>query len=87
MPCSAARSRPWPANGVPRDRDRRHDRHRSEDTQKATTGRNLDHGHTKANIKVAENLFRKGKRPAKAREAVTAAIFWLKGTKAPLEGG
>ena len=36
----------------------------------------LDHGHTKANIKVAENLFRKA--TGEGREAVTAAIFWLK---------
>ena len=36
----------------------------------------LDHGHTKANAKVAENLFRKA--TGEGREAVTAAIFWLK---------
>ena len=36
----------------------------------------LDHGHTKANAKVAENLFRKA--TGDGREAVTAAIFWLK---------
>jgi len=36
----------------------------------------LDHGHTKANAKVAENLFRKA--CGDGREAVTAAIFWLK---------
>jgi hypothetical protein len=36
----------------------------------------LDHAHTKANIKVAENLFRKA--TGEGREAVTAAIFWLK---------
>jgi hypothetical protein len=36
----------------------------------------LDHGHTKANIKVAENLFRKA--TGEGREAVIAAIFWLK---------
>ena len=36
----------------------------------------LDQGHTKANIKVAENLFRKA--TGEGREAVTAAIFWLK---------
>lgn len=36
----------------------------------------LDHGHSKANAKVAENLFRKA--TGEGREAVTAAIFWLK---------
>lgn len=36
----------------------------------------LDQGHTKANAKVAENLFRKA--TGEGREAVTAAIFWLK---------
>ena len=36
----------------------------------------LDLGHTKANVKVAENLFRKA--TGEGREAVTAAIFWLK---------
>ena len=36
----------------------------------------LDHGHTKANAKVAENLFRKA--IGEGRESVTAAIFWLK---------
>ena len=36
----------------------------------------LDHGHTKANVKVAENLFRKA--TGDGRESVTAAIFWLK---------
>jgi hypothetical protein len=36
----------------------------------------LDHGHTKANAKVAENLFRIA--IGEGREAVTAAIFWLK---------
>ena len=36
----------------------------------------LDHGHVKANAKVAENLFRKA--TGEGREAVTAAIFWLK---------
>jgi hypothetical protein len=36
----------------------------------------LDQGHTKANIKVAENLFLKA--TGEGREAVTAAIFWLK---------
>ena len=36
----------------------------------------LDHGHTKANAKVAENLFRMAL--GQGREAVTAAIFWLK---------
>src|SRR5207237_9473451 len=36
----------------------------------------LDNGHVKANAKVAENLFRKA--TGEGREAVTAAIFWLK---------
>jgi hypothetical protein len=36
----------------------------------------LDHGHVKANAKVAENLFHKA--TGEGREAVTAAIFWLK---------
>ena len=36
----------------------------------------LDFGHTKANAKVAENLFRKA--TGEGRESVTAAIFWLK---------
>ena len=36
----------------------------------------LDQGHTKANIKVAENLFKKA--TGEGREAVIAAIFWLK---------
>ena len=36
----------------------------------------LDHGHTKANAKVAENLFRMAL--GQGREAVSAAIFWLK---------
>jgi hypothetical protein len=36
----------------------------------------LDHGHTKANAKVAENLFRKA--TGEGRESVIAAIFWLK---------
>ena len=36
----------------------------------------LDHAHTKANARVAENLFRKA--TGEGREAVTAAIFWLK---------
>ncbi|WP_287360460.1 hypothetical protein [Mesorhizobium sp.] len=36
----------------------------------------LAFGHTKANAKVAENLFRKA--TGEGREAVIAAIFWLK---------
>ena len=36
----------------------------------------LDHGHTKANAKVAENLYRKA--TGDGRESVIAAIFWLK---------
>jgi len=37
----------------------------------------LDFGHTKANIKVAENLYRMAT-AGDGRESVTAAIFWLK---------
>jgi hypothetical protein len=36
----------------------------------------LDKGHIKATTKVAENLYRKA--TGEGREAVTAAIFWLK---------
>ena len=36
----------------------------------------LDHGHTKANARVAENLFRKA--TGDGRESVIAAIFWMK---------
>jgi hypothetical protein len=36
----------------------------------------LDHGHTKANAKVSENLFRKA--TGEGPQSVTAAIFWLK---------
>ena len=36
----------------------------------------LDNGHVKANVKVAENLYRKA--TGEGRESVTAAIFWLK---------
>ena len=36
----------------------------------------LSLGHTKANVKVAENLYRKA--CGEGRESVTAAIFWLK---------
>src|SRR5215204_1573850 len=36
----------------------------------------LDHGHVKANVRVAENLYRKA--TGEGREAVVAAIFWLK---------
>jgi hypothetical protein len=36
----------------------------------------LDSGHIKTNSKVAENLFRKA--TGEGREAVIAAIFWLK---------
>ena len=38
--------------------------------------RELDTGHIKANTKVAENLYRRA--TGEGREAVTAAIFWLK---------
>ena len=36
----------------------------------------LDHGHTKANARVAENLYCRA--TGEGREAVVAAIFWLK---------
>ena len=36
----------------------------------------LDNGHGKANVKVAENLYRKA--TGEGRESVVAAIFWLK---------
>ena len=36
----------------------------------------LAHGHVKANTRVAENLYRKA--TGDGREAVIAAIFWLK---------
>lgn len=36
----------------------------------------LDQGHVKANMRVAENLYRKA--TGEGREAVIAAIFWLK---------
>ena len=36
----------------------------------------LDHGHVKANVRVAGNLYRKA--TGEGREAVVAAIFWLK---------
>jgi hypothetical protein len=38
--------------------------------------RELDKGHIKATAKVAENLYRRA--TGEGREAVTAAIFWLK---------
>ena len=41
----------------------------------------LDHGHIKANAKVAENLYRKA--TGEGREAVIAAIFWLKTRAGP----
>ena len=43
---------------------------------KAAFGKELGSGHLKANAKVAENLYRKA--TGDGREAVTAAIFWLK---------
>ncbi|MGD9507004.1 MAG: hypothetical protein AB7X49_00390 [Geminicoccaceae bacterium] len=36
----------------------------------------LDNGRAKANLRVAENLYRKA--TGDGREAVTAAIFWMK---------
>jgi hypothetical protein len=36
----------------------------------------LDHGHTKANARVAESLYRKA--ISDGAQSVTAAIFWLK---------
>ena len=41
-----------------------------------TTRSELDLGHVKANVRVAENLFRKA--TGEGREAVIAAIFWMK---------
>jgi len=38
--------------------------------------RELDTGHVRANARVAENLYRKA--TGEGREAVIAAIFWLK---------
>ena len=38
--------------------------------------RELGHGHVKANARVGENLYRRA--TGEGREAVTAAIFWLK---------
>ena len=38
--------------------------------------RELDHGHVKANAKVAENLYRRA--TGEGRDGVIAAIFWLK---------
>lgn len=46
------------------------------DRLKAAFPKELGNGHLKANAKVAENLFRKA--TGDGREAVTAAIFWLK---------
>lgn len=39
-------------------------------------GTELDNGEVKANARVAENLYRKA--TGEGREAVTAAIFWLR---------
>ncbi|CCV15446.1 hypothetical protein [Mesorhizobium sp. STM 4661] len=46
------------------------------ETLKADYASQLDGGHIKANARVAENLYRKA--TGEGREAVTAAIFWLK---------
>ena len=46
------------------------------ETLRAHYGSELDQGHIKANTRVAENLYRKA--TGEGREAVTAAIFWLK---------
>ena len=43
----------------------------------------LDHGHTKANARVAENLYCRA--TGEGREAVVAAIFWLKTRASPKE--
>jgi hypothetical protein len=43
---------------------------------KAVYADELESGHIKANARVAESLFRKA--TGEGREAVTAAIFWLK---------
>ncbi|HTV69114.1 MAG TPA: hypothetical protein VMF90_11315 [Rhizobiaceae bacterium] len=46
------------------------------DELKASYEKELAGGHIKANARVAENLYRKA--TGDGREAVTAAIFWLK---------
>ncbi|CAN7745256.1 hypothetical protein LJR234_002611 [Mesorhizobium amorphae] len=46
------------------------------DVLKAAYASQLDGGHIKANARVAESLYRKA--TGEGREAVTAAIFWLK---------
>jgi hypothetical protein len=46
------------------------------ETLKADYASQLDGGHIKANARVAESLYRKA--TGEGREAVTAAIFWLK---------
>ncbi|WP_206073673.1 hypothetical protein [Mesorhizobium sophorae] len=46
------------------------------ETLKADYASELDGGHIKANARVAESLYRKA--TGEGREAVTAAIFWLK---------
>ncbi|HTV69115.1 MAG TPA: hypothetical protein VMF90_11320 [Rhizobiaceae bacterium] len=45
-------------------------------TLEATCGYEIETGHLKANARVAENLYRKA--TSDSREAVAAAIFWLK---------
>ncbi|MEX0406775.1 hypothetical protein ABGN05_13980 [Aquibium sp. LZ166] len=47
-----------------------------EEDMRTTYAEELKAGHIKANARVAENLFRKA--TGEGREAVTAAIFWLK---------
>jgi hypothetical protein len=46
------------------------------ETLRSTCARELDGGQIKANARVAESLYRKA--TGEGREAVTAAIFWLK---------
>jgi hypothetical protein len=46
------------------------------ETLRSTCARELDSGQIKANARVAESLYRKA--TGEGREAVTAAIFWLK---------
>ncbi|MGE3718084.1 MAG: hypothetical protein AB7G07_06780 [Bauldia sp.] len=46
------------------------------DTLRRDYAEQLDQGRAKANLKVAENLYRKA--TGDGREAVTAAIFWMK---------
>jgi hypothetical protein len=46
------------------------------DVLKSSYARELENGRIKANLRVAESLYRKA--TGEGRESVTAAIFWLK---------